>query len=632
MKIKKVIAVLIAFAILSAGILPLTACNKKDEEEKPSFKMAVLSDIHVMSHEQIGDTLTASFMRRDASGQKMLWLSEAIFRTALDEIAASGANALLITGDITDDGARSSHLAVARELKKLEEKGVDVFIVAGNHDIYNRSESYLTEEGESTPNISPADFVEIYSDFGYSTALATYGSTLSYTADIGDNYRLIAMDSLTYGPLVDGRVENRNSPNMTEGLITWTADQVRKAVQDGKTPIGAMHIPLLQHLGPFIDELGFSDSKVNLADEAAAALTDAGLNFLFTGHMHSQDIASYEKDGKVLYDIETASLCNYPSPIRYFESYEADFKITTKFMSGVKEEYFAPYVKASERAAINADFQKYAYDFVDGDMTVKIKGKVDAAVVTSILGFLGMDKKASSTAALASQIKTELIDAFLDLPLYKKDAGNGLSVEKICEEYGVTLPTCGEKTTTSVALSYLKANYKGDETAVLGDNRYTVLKYALYSMFYVINDYGLFDMLGEYNSAVGEIDVDATLETLFTEGKLDLVSLNVGSLLSDIAYSLTGIEFSKDNALAILVFAKMLKLERLAFGIPVQDYIEVVKNETTGRDEITGKIDFSGLLDKALFDVAASGIIIDFGPADNNVSFNKENMSWTKIG
>ena len=121
LKSKKIVVILLVMAFVVIACLALTGCNSWSKT-----KIAIITDIHVLAEAQIGTELTQSFVSKSASGQKMLYITEAIFRSALDQIADSGATTLLIAGDLTDDGGRISHETVAAELAKFEEKGIVV--------------------------------------------------------------------------------------------------------------------------------------------------------------------------------------------------------------------------------------------------------------------------------------------------------------------------------------------------------------------------------------------------------------------------------------------------------------------------------------------------------------------------
>jgi Icc protein len=62
-----------------------------------------------------------------------------IFRQAVREINAMSPDAVLVTGDLTEDGLKSQFEAASTELKKLKVK--KIIFVSGNHDY--RSTGYL---------------------------------------------------------------------------------------------------------------------------------------------------------------------------------------------------------------------------------------------------------------------------------------------------------------------------------------------------------------------------------------------------------------------------------------------------------------------------------------------------------
>lgn len=79
--------------------------------------------------------------------------------------------------------------------------------------------------------------------------------------------------------------------------------------------IAGMHHPLLDH--NTTQETEFITDTVADSGELAEALADAGIRYIFTGHMHENDIASYTTvEGNTIYDMETGGMVAYGSPIR----------------------------------------------------------------------------------------------------------------------------------------------------------------------------------------------------------------------------------------------------------------------------------------------------------------------------
>lgn len=609
LKTKKIIVVLLIVICVLITCLALTGCNSWSKT-----KIAIITDIHVLAEAQIGDELTESFQAKSASGQKMLHLSEAIFRSALDQVAQSDATTMLLPGDLTDDGGRISHEMVAAELAKLEEKGIDVYVIPGNHDILNKSKIYDTDEGTETPNVSLEDFREIYKDFGYDETLSTYEGTLSYTANLGKKYRLIAIDVCTYTLNDSGGIENRNAPNLTEGLINWTTEQVAQAKEDGRLPLGMMHFPLMEHRGDFIETIKISpNSKVNQSQEFAAALSEAGLNYIFTGHVHSQDISVYEDEHGIVYDIETGCLADYPSPIRYWKADKEDINITTEFLQGIKQEYIPAYAQEDSYSLIN-DYRNFASNYSDGAMLAKFKSKLSADTIASLLDSVGLDDPEGLAEVLKSIIIDPLLDQFLNMEIYgKRD-----SLQSIAAKYGVTLPETDYPTIMSVLMSFVKANTAGDENASVDSDAYQILKYAVYSIF---NELGPFYNLAQ--NIVGmlpDVNLRIAAQSLFQTDELDLVALDIEDILVPLVADYLDISPTAD-IYEVLEALSNMHFEEMLFGIELQNYF----------DKDNGTIRLGALLDEFLFDIAKDNLTVDTPPADNNIRINRETLEATPL-
>ncbi len=108
---------------------------------------------------------------------------------------------------------------------------------------------------------------------------------------------------------------------LTEGLLNWAQDfaekQHKKATKGKeKTLFAAFHHNLLPHFDSEDDIL--KDFTLYNWEYAAKRFLDMGVRYVFTGHQHSSDIASYtDVEGRTIYDTETGSMVSYESPRRY---------------------------------------------------------------------------------------------------------------------------------------------------------------------------------------------------------------------------------------------------------------------------------------------------------------------------
>ena len=274
--------------------------------------ISVISDPHYYAP-SLG-TEGAAFDAYLAGDRKMIAESDAILQSALDIVKTEKPNILLISGDLTKDGEKVSHEALAVYLAELESTGVQVYVIPGNHDI-NNPDAMSYDGATATPvaSVSAADFQAIYADFGYGAAISRDPGSLSYVAEASDNLWILGLDSCKYA-------QNGTSP-VTSGSLNaatkqWALDILAEAKIKGITVIGMMHHNLSEHFtlqADLFPDYVIADDTTDgksLAQELAAA----GLSMMFTGHFHSNDVNKVPASG--LYEIETGSLVTWPSPVR----------------------------------------------------------------------------------------------------------------------------------------------------------------------------------------------------------------------------------------------------------------------------------------------------------------------------
>lgn len=625
-KIMSVVLIICFTLMLMTGLI---GC-KKTEEEVADYSIAILTDIHVMSESQIEDPSSEEYIEYETRGEKILSLSEAVFRTSIDNIIDSDAKTLIISGDLTDDGGQASHNAVASELARAEQNGLDVFVIPGNHDLNNKARNYTSEGAEVADNVSADEFAAIFADYGYNEALSYYDdallaenptgvTNLSYTADIGQNYRLIAIDMCYYEiNAIDNNnipyVVGRHDPNMTVELLEWARAATEQAVEDGKIPLGTMHFPSMEHFGPLVAAMDLPTSKVNNPEgvNVAATLLDAGMKVMFTGHVHMQDVMTYENDGEIFYDIETAATANYPNPIRFFKKFGLEHRIITENIATLNTEYLPDYLVGPERNKVIEDFATYAHEYVNDAMKAKVLRKIELPMLVNIIKKLGFQGEDAEAETLAEDFYENVVLKFFDFPLY----GSEDSVENIAKEYGVSIPISNYETTFDVVVAFITAIFNGDEYFTADSVEAILLEYILYSAFYLIADYDLFDKIYGQNT----FDLMPSMEGLFAEGNLDVINNNMLSILInniDIKAVKNYVpDVLKNSSSAILGLAAIAlpKLTNFTFGIDCSQYLAI------DYENDLGSINFSKIIEEVLFGEYTSGIFKDFGPSDNNLT------------
>lgn len=255
---------------------------------------------------------------------------------------------LLVTGDLSSEGELASHQGFASQMKRLEDAGIAVFVIPGNHDLYNYSAMSFQDDTKvsGTDLYTTLDqFKEIYADYGYGSAEDQENYQIEYYADEKDaegtqgglsyilhvdGFALLMIDSEVYTQDVNGEETDRGTGDgmICDQLLEWILEKAQECEENGETIIAGMHHPLLAH--NTTQETEFITDTVADSEALAETLADAGIRYIFTGHMHENDIASYTTvEGNTIYDLETGGMVAYGSPIRMVTM--------TKYADGTEE-------------------------------------------------------------------------------------------------------------------------------------------------------------------------------------------------------------------------------------------------------------------------------------------------------
>lgn len=323
---KRVLTVVFCLAMVLALFIPAAADSA--EENSGELKVAVISDMHYLSPNMIKDT--ADFEYTMNFDRKLLAESDAILDEFLNAVREDQPDVLLIPGDMSSNGELLCHQQVAAKLKALQEEmpGLKIYVTTGNHDINNTdAKDYNTEDGVAVA-AEPTNIEAFEQTYGFvyedDSIIARYIPTestqsggLSYVARPCDGYSIIVIDSCLYSS--DATSAGTNTAEVggiiSNDLRAWITAQATEAEQRGDVVLAMMHHGIVPHFSK--ETLIFGDFLVNDYENVAKTFADAGISYVFTGHMHANDIAAYTSEsGNTVYDIETGSAVTYPSPMR----------------------------------------------------------------------------------------------------------------------------------------------------------------------------------------------------------------------------------------------------------------------------------------------------------------------------
>ncbi len=274
-------------------------------------RMAIISDVHLMAPQLLvhGGKAFDDYIAND---RKMLIQSPELLDSVTKHVEDFHPQVVLITGDLTKDGERVSHeLLVNRYLKPMEELGIKVFVIPGNHDVNNpHAKVYDGDKTMRTTTVSAADFANIYKEYGYGEAIARDSHSLSYVVQLDSKIRLIAVDACEY----EGNDYDKDICVTAGRIKPETMDFIKQQAEEAHRQ--GMEVLMMMHHG-IVSHFNWQDKvmKEYLVDHwrrQAKQIAKMGIKVCFTGHFHAQDVS--QKYGLV--DMETGSTVSYPHPYR----------------------------------------------------------------------------------------------------------------------------------------------------------------------------------------------------------------------------------------------------------------------------------------------------------------------------
>ena len=440
---KKIISVLMSVLLTLSAFSALAYAADKDE-----LKVAVASDLHYCAPEaeleKTNDDPIVWYANRRCAMENE---SGFIIDEFLNQCAESDdVDYVLIPGDLADSGRRlpEDHYAMAEKLRKFEESsGKEVYVINGNHDAADDSNTTL------------ALFKEIYADFGYDHALTTREDDCSYTADLGDKYRLIALDS--------NHPTKSTEDGMTTEKMSWVKEQAELAKQDGRYPIVMMHHNLLDHLP--VQRLLSRNFIVKFHFTTAELFADWGIKMVFTGHEHCSDATVYTSAlGNKIYDFTTTSLTMYPLEYRVLSFSEDEIRYESRSVDKIDCDALRASVDGYTDemiAAMNTDLTAYSKAFLKAGVQYRLERSLSAEK-------MGIDEDAIYYETVMYAVNK--LRSLLSMPLCGEN-----SLQEIAAEYGIEIPDSEYKSGWDLATDLVAWHYSGGEHFDLNSVEVTTL-------------------------------------------------------------------------------------------------------------------------------------------------------------
>ncbi len=265
--------------------------------------LTVLTDTHYYSKEN--GTSGKAYDTANLKSQKLLAESAEVLQQAFNQIKT---DIVLISGDLTNNGELNSHREFIAMLRDLKLKGKRVYVITATHDFRcgGVADGYKGDEKYQVPAATRDMLFDMYREFGPDEAIAVHPQSMSYIVQLAEGYRLFALND-------DSNLNGKSG--FSDECFEWITKQAQKAREENQFIIAMTHHPLIAP-SPIYELIGKGDMLGDYKTRIEQ-LADIGIQFIFTGHTHIQNVSAYQsKQGNVLYDICTGSPIGYPGTIR----------------------------------------------------------------------------------------------------------------------------------------------------------------------------------------------------------------------------------------------------------------------------------------------------------------------------
>lgn len=239
-----------------------------------------LTIVHVTDMHYLSPALTDysdAFMQviEDADG-KVTHYTPQLMQAFVDEMLFLGPDAVILSGDLTFNGATQSHKDLAALLQPLKEAGIQVLSLPGNHDANSTGYQFVGDEVYLVESLEDADFDNVYLSLGYAGAAARDTASMSYLTEISDKVWCLLVDTNANG----------TAGTVLEETFAWIESQLIRAQRQGATVIAVSHQPVLIHNPLFT--FGY---VINNAERLQQLYAQYGVHVNLCGHLHMQHVA-----------------------------------------------------------------------------------------------------------------------------------------------------------------------------------------------------------------------------------------------------------------------------------------------------------------------------------------------------
>lgn len=267
-----------------------TSCTQKIEHtplvDLDTFTMVFATDIHYLNPSLVEQGEPFDNVIANGDG-KVVHYSDQLLDAFIDEMIELRPDFLILTGDLTFNGEKESHVTIASKLEQIESNGVQIYVIPGNHDISNpRSRGYGTEETYRTDSITTKQFQSIYKQYGYETGESIKDpKSLSYLIKLNDNNWMFMLDSN------NNTKKHGNLSDISGSISTDTIAWMESLIPEDTLPNIFVSMHHNQNVHSDMINEGFT---IDNPSEFRKFINTYDVKALFSGHIHIQSIVENE--------------------------------------------------------------------------------------------------------------------------------------------------------------------------------------------------------------------------------------------------------------------------------------------------------------------------------------------------
>lgn len=264
--------------LLAVAALLLVVAGVLGYQNRPT-KILVATDIHYLSPSlnDHGACFEKTILNGD--GKALAYIDE-LTDAFVEQVIREKPAALILSGDLTLNGEKQSHLDLAQKLRSIIDCGIPVLVLPGNHDLNSGYAVRFTGKTyEPVENLKSARFAEVYAEFGYNGASARDPESLSYVYELSDRLWVL---------MVDVNVPGSEGVLKPETL-DWVKARLKEARAAGAQVLAVSHQNLLAHSQQISAGFVMGD-----AEKLLALYEEYGVICNLSGHIHMQHTAKSE--------------------------------------------------------------------------------------------------------------------------------------------------------------------------------------------------------------------------------------------------------------------------------------------------------------------------------------------------